>query len=117
MSYKRTATSSQRRSPAWSRIFCTSEGWFLLSLHFIILVFYHKNRFYCYLLSRFGPYFVEPIIVGLDPKTSEPFISSMDLIGNESFITDFAAIGTSGEQLFGLCETFWQPNLVKKLTL
>jgi hypothetical protein len=37
----------------------------------------------------------------------------MDLIGNESFNTDFAAIGTSGEQLFGLCETFWQPNMVK----
>ena len=32
---------------------------------------------------RFGPYFIEPVIAGLDPKTMKPFICNMDLIGYE----------------------------------
>ncbi|CAF0878022.1 unnamed protein product [Brachionus calyciflorus] len=60
---------------------------------------------------RFGPYFIEPIIAGLDPKTHEPFISVMDLIGQPCISTDFAVIGTANEQLYGMCETLWQPNL------
>ena len=30
---------------------------------------------------RFGPFFVEPIVAGLDPVTFEPYICNMDLIG------------------------------------
>lgn len=30
---------------------------------------------------RFGPYFVEPVVAGLDPKTGDPFVCNMDLIG------------------------------------
>ena len=32
---------------------------------------------------RFGPFFVEPIVAGLDPVTFEPYICNMDLIGTE----------------------------------
>jgi len=31
---------------------------------------------------RFGPYFIEPIICGLHPKTNESYVGTMDLIGN-----------------------------------
>ena len=30
---------------------------------------------------RFGPFFVEPIVAGLDPATGKPYICNMDLIG------------------------------------
>lgn len=84
---------------------------------------------------RFGPYFVEPVIagnlstnltfipksvalyltiifsIGLDPVTWEPFISAMDLIGCPNMPEDFVVAGTCAEQLFGMCEALWEPNL------
>jgi 20S proteasome subunit beta 3 len=63
---------------------------------------------------RFGPYFIEPIIAGLDAKTAEPYISVMDLIGQPCICEDFAVIGTASEQLYGMAETLWQPNLVRR---
>lgn len=60
---------------------------------------------------RFGPYFVEPVIAGLHPKTSEPFICAMDLIGCPNIPDDFVVAGTCAEQLFGMCETLWKPDL------
>ncbi|WAR07493.1 PSB3-like protein, partial [Mya arenaria] len=59
---------------------------------------------------RFGPYFVEPVIAGLDPKTSEPFIASLDLIGCPMVTEDFVVSGTCGEQMYGMCETLYKPN-------
>lgn len=61
--------------------------------------------------KRFGPYFIEPVIAGLDEKTGEPFISYMDLIGCETVVEDFAVAGTCAEQLYGMCEMLWEPNL------
>nr|CAG4641999.1 EOG090X0CE5 [Eurycercus lamellatus] len=61
--------------------------------------------------KRFGPFFVEPIIAGLDPVTFEPFIAGMDLIGCPNEPSDFVVAGTSEEQLFGMCEALWEPNL------
>ena len=40
---------------------------------------------------RFGPFFVEPIVAGLDPLTYEPYICNMDLIGCITEPTDFVA--------------------------
>ncbi|XP_055904588.1 proteasome subunit beta type-3 [Eupeodes corollae] len=60
---------------------------------------------------RFGPYFIEPVIAGLDPKTLEPFICNMDLIGCPNEPDDFVVAGTCGEQLYGMCETLWKPDL------
>ncbi|VDH89586.1 20S proteasome subunit beta 3 [Mytilus galloprovincialis] len=60
---------------------------------------------------RFGPYFVEPVIAGLDPKTSEPYIASMDLIGCPMITDDFVVSGTCSEQMYGMCESLWEPNM------
>jgi 20S proteasome subunit beta 3 len=60
---------------------------------------------------RFGPYFIEPVIAGLDPKTHKPYICNMDLIGCINEPDDFVVAGTCEEQLFGMCETLWRENL------
>ncbi|KAG0175268.1 proteasome core particle subunit beta 3 [Apophysomyces sp. BC1015] len=59
---------------------------------------------------RFGPYFVEPVIAGLD-KDNKPFICSMDLIGCINFAKDFVVSGTAGPNLYGMCESLWEPDL------
>ena len=50
---------------------------------------------------RFGPFFVEPIVAGLDPVTGEAHICSMDLIGSVTRPHDFVVGGTADEQLLG----------------
>jgi len=60
---------------------------------------------------RFGPYFVEPIIAGLHPVTMEPYVANLDLIGCPMVANDFAVSGTCGEQMYGMCESLWQPNM------
>ncbi|XP_064644174.1 proteasome subunit beta type-3-like [Lineus longissimus] len=60
---------------------------------------------------RFGPYFVEPVIAGLDPLTDKPFIASMDLIGCPMVTDDFVVSGTCSEQMYGMCETLWKPDM------
>ena len=75
---------------------------------------------------RFGPFFVEPIVAGLDPETNAPYICNMDLIGElftilynlqkhvSGCITepiDFVAGGTCEEQLMGMAETLWEPKM------
>ena len=55
---------------------------------------------------RFGPYFVEPIICGLHPKTNEPYIASCDLIGCPMEPEDFVVGGTCTEQLYGISFCF-----------
>ncbi|XP_068159500.1 proteasome subunit beta type-3-like [Drosophila tropicalis] len=60
---------------------------------------------------RFGPYYVEPVVAALDPKTLKPFICNMDLIGCINESDDYVVAGTCTEQLYGMCETLWRPNL------
>merc|ERR1711994_628637 len=60
---------------------------------------------------RFGPFFVEPIVAGLDPATGKPYICNMDLIGCITEPVDFVAGGTSEEQLMGMSETLWEPDM------
>ena len=60
---------------------------------------------------RFGPFFIEPIIAGLDPKTTVPFVASLDLIGCPMVTDDFVVSGTCSEQMYGMCESLWEPNL------
>ena len=62
--------------------------------------------------QRFGPYFVEPVVAGLDPKTGEPYIATMDLIGCPMETKDFVVGGTCSEQLYGMCESLWNPDMV-----
>ncbi|KNE68438.1 hypothetical protein AMAG_13091 [Allomyces macrogynus ATCC 38327] len=60
--------------------------------------------------KRFGPYFAEPVIAGLD-KNNEPFVCSMDLIGCINFAKDFVVAGTAGPNLYGMCESLWREDL------
>ncbi|GAA6040013.1 hypothetical protein JCM8097_004738 [Rhodosporidiobolus ruineniae] len=59
---------------------------------------------------RFGPYFVEPVVAGLNSK-NEPFIAATDLIGCINFAKDFVVSGTASEKLFGMAESLWEPEL------
>ncbi|XP_064180584.1 proteasome subunit beta type-3 isoform X1 [Anguilla rostrata] len=61
---------------------------------------------------RFGPYYIEPVIAGLDPKTFEPFICSLDLIGCPMVTEDFVVSGTCSEQMYGMCESLWEPDMI-----
>ncbi|KAB8302009.1 hypothetical protein EYC80_005462 [Monilinia laxa] len=60
---------------------------------------------------RFGPFFVSPVIAGLDQKTGKPFICGFDSIGCIDFAKDFIVSGTASDQLFGTCEGLWEPDL------
>jgi len=61
---------------------------------------------------RFGPYFVSPVIAGLNQTTGKPFICGFDSIGCIDFAKDFIVSGTASDQLFGTCEGLWEPDLV-----
>ncbi|OTF71084.1 hypothetical protein BLA29_013547, partial [Euroglyphus maynei] len=40
---------------------------------------------------RFGPYFVEPVIAGIDMKTGQPYIANFDILGCKEEPEDFVA--------------------------
>lgn len=61
--------------------------------------------------KRFGPYFVSPIVTGLNSRTGKPFICGFDSIGCIDFAKDFIVAGTASDQLFGMCESLYEPNL------
>lgn len=60
--------------------------------------------------KRFGPYYMEPVIAGLDAN-NQPFLSSMDLIGASMKADDFCVAGSCTGNLYGLAESFYRPNL------
>ncbi|XP_003744177.1 proteasome subunit beta type-3 [Galendromus occidentalis] len=61
--------------------------------------------------KRFGPYFIEPVVAGMDPKTNEPYVACMDLIGSTTETVDFVVSGTAEEEAYGMCETLWRPGM------
>ncbi|GAM19772.1 hypothetical protein SAMD00019534_029470, partial [Acytostelium subglobosum LB1] len=60
--------------------------------------------------KRFGPYFTEPVICGLD-ENNKPFISGMDLIGALVSTDDFLLVGTMTPAMYGLCETLYRKDM------
>jgi len=60
--------------------------------------------------KRFGPYFTEPVVAALD-ENNQPFLSGMDLIGAPVFTKDFVVAGTSTNNLHGMCESLWRPDM------
>jgi len=62
--------------------------------------------------NRFSPFLVETILVGFDEK-KDLLIESKDMIGASSFSANFSSIGASAENLYGLCEVFWRPEMNK----
>ncbi|KAI5811476.1 proteasome subunit beta type-3 [Peziza echinospora] len=60
---------------------------------------------------RFGPYYVAPVIAGLNSQTGQPFIAGFDCLGCINYAKDFIVSGTAENQLFGTCESLWEPDL------
>lgn len=60
---------------------------------------------------RFGPFFVNPVIAGLDLNTMEPYVSVLDSIGAGEVNEPFGVGGTADNYALGLCESLWEPNL------
>uniref|UniRef100_A0A7S4PGD9 Proteasome subunit beta n=1 Tax=Paramoeba aestuarina TaxID=180227 RepID=A0A7S4PGD9_9EUKA len=63
---------------------------------------------------RFGPYFVEPVVCGLEETDDggiEPYIYAADLIGAGLYADDFVVAGTASEALYGLCESLYKPDM------
>ncbi len=59
---------------------------------------------------RFAPYFVEPVIAGLDADGT-PFITATDLIGAGVTTDDFVVAGTCSENLYGMCESLYEKDM------
>ncbi|GIX94646.1 proteasome subunit beta type-3 [Caerostris darwini] len=60
---------------------------------------------------RFGPYFVCPVIAGLEYGTWEPYICNMDVLGSKDVPNDYVLSGTCDDQAHGMCEALWEPDL------
>lgn len=88
---------------------CSRE---LCGHHFHVIHVPAHHGQYFYFDYRFGPYFIEPVVAGLDPKTGEPYIATMDLIGCPMETKDFVVGGTCSDQLYGMCESLWNPDMV-----
>lgn len=66
------------------------------------------------MINRFGPYFVSPVIAGLDKVSDtewKPVICTYDSIGYREHSGVFEVAGTGSELLYGVCETFYKPDL------
>ncbi|EGC34816.1 proteasome subunit beta type 3 [Dictyostelium purpureum] len=61
--------------------------------------------------KRFGPYFTEPLICGLEGPDNTPYISGMDLIGAQVQTDDFLVVGTMTPAMYGVCETLYKKDM------
>jgi len=59
---------------------------------------------------RFAPWFVCPVVAGLTDD-NEPVLSAFDFIGASTTAEDFVVSGSASEQLYGVCESFWKPEM------
>jgi len=59
---------------------------------------------------RFGPFFVTPIVAGLE-ENGEPVVSTYDSIGCTSDNDNFQVGGTASDYIYGACESFFRPDL------
>lgn len=62
--------------------------------------------------KRFGPYFCQPVIAGLQPDGT-PYLCGMDSIGAIETAKDFMIAGTASDALLGICESLWRPDMVR----
>ena len=53
---------------------------------------------------------MEPVIAGLD-ENNKPYVCAFDLIGCANEPEDFVVSGTCDEQLYGMCESVWEPDM------
>ena len=59
--------------------------------------------------SRFSPFLVNPIVVGLKDDLT-PYAASYDLLGSMSTTSPYAAVGTANMQFMGMCESYYNPE-------
>jgi 20S proteasome subunit beta 3 len=59
---------------------------------------------------RRAPYYVEPIVAGLDDQ-DQPFLCSFDTIGAASASPTFCCAGAAATSLYGTAESLWRPQL------
>jgi len=59
---------------------------------------------------RFSPWFVSPVVAGLS-EDNEPVLSQYDFIGAATSASDFVVNGSAATQLYGVCESFWKPDM------
>ena len=62
-------------------------------------------------MIRFGPWFIEPVIAGLEGPENKPFICAQDLIGAPCYTDNFVVGGTCNEALYGMCESLYKPEM------
>lgn len=64
--------------------------------------------------KRFGPYFVSPVVAGLE-ETKEgpwkPYLCGTDSIGAIETANDFMVAGTAPDSLSGMCESTFKPDM------
>ena len=58
---------------------------------------------------RFGPFFVTPIVIGLED--GKALVYNYDSIGTQSCSEPFSYIGTNGDTMASLCESFYKEGL------
>ena len=87
--------------------------------HFVSALLYEKRCAPLHALTapqltphphRFGPYYCEPVIAGLEPDGT-PFVTGMDLLGALAPAEDFVVSGNSTDSLLGVCESMYTPGL------
>lgn len=59
---------------------------------------------------RFAPWLVCPVVAGLDDE-NKPVLAAFDFIGASCMANDFVVSGSASEQLYGVCESFWKPDM------
>lgn len=60
---------------------------------------------------RFAPWFVEPVIAGLEGKDNKPFVYASDLLGAGLVTEDFVVSGTCTENMYGMCESLFKKDM------
>jgi 20S proteasome subunit beta 3 len=60
--------------------------------------------------KRFGSYFCQPVIAGLEPDGAA-YLCGMDSIGAIETAKDFMVAGTATDSLLGICESLWRPDM------
>jgi len=60
--------------------------------------------------KRFGPYFVAPIVIGLE--AGKPVLATYDSIGCMSSTDPFQVGGTAADSLLGAAETFYKDDMI-----
>ena len=66
----------------------------------------------CRVARRFAPWYIEPVIAGLEGPDFKPYVSSTDLVGAAVFCDDFVVSGTCVPNLYGMCESLYREDMV-----